>query len=291
MAATIIDGKAVAAQVLAGLKGQVAALVGRGTTPGLAAVLVGDDPASAAYVAGKERDAAAVGIASFVHRLPTETSQEALLGLVAGLNADPAVHGVIVQMPLPGHLDTAAAQEALDPGKDVDGLHPQNAGLLALGRARFVPCTPLGIQWLLDSAGVTVEGSHAVVVGRSQLVGRPVSTLLSNKCAGMLRSCNATVTLCHTGTTDLAAHTRRADILIVAAGRPKAITAAMIKPGATVIDVGITRAETGKLVGDVDFEAALAVAGAITPVPGGVGPMTRAMLLSNTVQAATAASP
>ncbi|HLI57078.1 MAG TPA: bifunctional 5,10-methylenetetrahydrofolate dehydrogenase/5,10-methenyltetrahydrofolate cyclohydrolase [Actinomycetota bacterium] len=268
---------------------RVRALADAGITVGLGTILVGDDPASAAYVAGKERDAAAVGIASFVHRLPAETSSAALLALVADLNADPAVHGVIVQMPLPGHLDAATAQEALDPAKDVDGLHPENAGLLALGRPRFVPCTPLGIQVLLDAAGVAVEGSHAVVVGRSSLVGRPVSTLLSNKCAGLLRACNATVTLCHTGTPDLAAHTRRADILVVAAGRPKAITAGMIKPGATVIDVGITRAETGKLVGDVDFEGAVAVAGAITPVPGGVGPMTRAMLLANTVQAATAA--
>ncbi|HWD08811.1 MAG TPA: bifunctional 5,10-methylenetetrahydrofolate dehydrogenase/5,10-methenyltetrahydrofolate cyclohydrolase [Actinomycetota bacterium] len=289
MSARIIDGKAVAAGVLADLKGKVAALVAQGITPGLAAVLVGDDPASAAYVAGKQRDAAAVGMASFVHRLPADTPQAALLQLVAGLNADPAIHGVIVQMPLPPQLDTVAAQEALDPAKDVDGLHPENAGLLALGRPRFVPCTPLGVQLLLDSAGVTVEGSHAVVIGRSQLVGRPVSTLLSSKCAGMLRACNATVTICHTGTTDLAQHTRRADILVVAAGRPKAVTAAMIKTGATVIDVGITRAETGRLVGDVDFEAAVAVAGAITPVPGGVGPMTRAMLLANTVQAATAA--
>lgn len=263
----------------------------RGTTPGLVAVLVGDDPASAAYVAGKERDAAAVGIRSFVHRLPAETSQAALLELVAQLNADPAVHGVIVQMPLPAHLDATAAQEALDPAKDVDGLHPVNAGLLAMGRPRFVPCTPLGVQVLLDSAGISVEGAHAVVVGRSQLVGRPISTLLSNKCAGLLRACNATVTLCHTATIDLPAHTRRADILVVAAGRPKAITADMIKPGATVIDVGITRAESGKLVGDVDFEPACSVAGAITPVPGGVGPMTRAMLLANTVQAATAANP
>jgi methylenetetrahydrofolate dehydrogenase (NADP+)/methenyltetrahydrofolate cyclohydrolase len=291
MAAAIIDGKAVAARLLADLRGRVAELAARGIMPGLAAVLVGDDPASATYVAGKERDAAAIGMASFVHRLPAATSPAALLELIARLNADPAVHGIIVQMPLPPHLDAAAAQEALDPAKDVDGIHPENAGLLALGRPRFVPCTPLGIQALLEASGTPVAGAHAVVVGRSALVGRPVATLLSNRCAGTgsaARGCNATVTLCHTGTADLAEHTRRGQILIVAAGRPGAITAGMIRPGATVIDVGITRSENGKLVGDVDFAGAVGVAGAITPVPGGVGPMTRAMLLANTLQAAAA---
>jgi methylenetetrahydrofolate dehydrogenase (NADP+)/methenyltetrahydrofolate cyclohydrolase len=285
MSAAIIDGKAVAASVLADVGTRVQAFQARGVVPGLAAVLVGEDPASVTYVAGKERDARSVGMASFVQRLPATLSQVALMELVAQLNDDPAVHGIIVQMPLPAHLDAIAAQEALNPLKDVDGLHPENAGLLSLGRPRFVPCTPLGIQVLLEHAGTAVEGAHVVVVGRSQLVGRPVSILLSNKGT----TANATVTLCHTGTTDLASHTRSADILIVAAGRPGAITGDHIKPGATVIDVGITRSSSGKLVGDVEFESAKEIAGAITPVPGGVGPMTRAMLLWNTVQAAEAA--
>lgn len=284
MPARIIDGKAVAAEVLGDVANRVAKLKEAGITPGLAAVLANDDPGSAAYVAGKERDAHSVGMASFVHRLPEEAGQEELMDLVRSLSRDPAVHGVIVQMPLWRHLDAVSAQEALDPTKDVDGLHPENAGLLSLGRPRFVPCTPLGIQVLLQHAGTTVEGSHVVVVGRSQLVGRPVSILLSNKAP----NANSTVTLCHTGTPDVGIFTRSADILIVAAGRPGSITGEHIKAGTTVIDVGITRAATGKLVGDVDFASAVEVAGAITPVPGGVGPMTRAMLLVNTVQAAEA---
>ena len=282
MAARIIDGKRIAAALLEDLAAKVADLAKVGVVPGLAAVLVGDDPASAAYVAGKEKDAHSVGMASFVHRLDSSVNQNELIGIVEQLNRDEAVHGLIVQMPLPPHLDAVAAQEALDPAKDVDALHPVNVGLLALGRPRFVPCTPLGIQVLLERSGIEVAGSHVVVVGRSQLVGRPVSILLSNKSQGA----NATVTLCHTGTKDLAEYTRTADILIVAAGTPRAIGGAMIKPGATVIDVGISRGPTG-LVGDVDFESAVGVAGAITPVPGGVGPMTRAMLLANTLQAAT----
>jgi methylenetetrahydrofolate dehydrogenase (NADP+) / methenyltetrahydrofolate cyclohydrolase len=285
MPARVIDGKAVAASILEELASRVRSLEGSGITPGLAAVLVGDDPASAAYVAGKERDAHAVGMASFVHRLPASASQGELMDVVHTLNDDPSVHGIIVQMPLPPQLDTAAAQEAVSPLKDIDGLHPENAGLLSLGRPRFVPCTPLGIQVLLERSGTPVNGAHVVVVGRSQLVGRPVSILLSNK-AG---NANATVTLCHTGTPDVGVFTRTADILIVAAGHPGAIGGEHIKPGATVIDVGITRGANGKLVGDVDFESAYNVAGAITPVPGGVGPMTRAMLLANAVQAAETA--
>ncbi|HYR63351.1 MAG TPA: bifunctional 5,10-methylenetetrahydrofolate dehydrogenase/5,10-methenyltetrahydrofolate cyclohydrolase [Actinomycetota bacterium] len=285
MPARIIDGKAVAASILDEVGGRVRALQSAGITPGLAAVLANDDPASATYVAGKERDAQSVGMASFVHRLPASARQDELIDLVRDLNRKPDVHGVIVQMPLWSHLDAVAAQEALDPMKDVDGLHPENAGLLSLGRPRFIPCTPLGIQVLLERSGTTVEGAHVVVVGRSLLVGRPVSVLLSNKGP----NANATVTLCHTGTPDLAAFTRTADILIVAAGHPGAVTGEHIKPGATIIDVGISRAATGKLVGDVDFESAVKIAGAITPVPGGVGPMTRAMLLANTVQAAEAA--
>jgi methylenetetrahydrofolate dehydrogenase (NADP+)/methenyltetrahydrofolate cyclohydrolase len=285
MPARVIDGKVVAASILEELASRVRSLEGSGITPGLAAVLVGDDPASAAYVAGKERDAHAVGMASFVHRLPASASQGELMDVVHTLNDDPSVHGIIVQMPLPPQLDTAAAQEAVSPLKDIDGLHPENAGLLSLGRPRFVPCTPLGIQVLLERSGTPVNGAHVVVVGRSQLVGRPVSILLSNK-AG---NANATVTLCHTGTPDVGVFTRTADILIVAAGHPGAIGGEHIKPGATVIDVGITRGANGKLVGDVDFESAYNVAGAITPVPGGVGPMTRAMLLANAVQAAETA--
>ncbi|HEU5004446.1 MAG TPA: bifunctional 5,10-methylenetetrahydrofolate dehydrogenase/5,10-methenyltetrahydrofolate cyclohydrolase [Actinomycetota bacterium] len=290
MTAALIDGKATAAAVRQELAGKVAALASDGIVPGLAAVLVGEDPASAVYVAGKERDATAVGMASFVHRLPAGTVQAELLDLLARLNADPAVHGIIVQMPLPGHLDTAAAQEAVDPAKDVDGLHPDNAGLLALGRPRFIPCTPLGILVLLERAGVQVSGAHAVVVGRSALVGRPIATLLSAKGFPTLftegRAHNATVTLCHTGTRDLAGFTRSADILVAASGVAGGITGAMLRPGVTVIDVGITRTASGALVGDVDFASASEVAGKITPVPGGVGPMTRAMLLANTVQAA-----
>lgn len=290
MTAELIDGKAVAAAVRSELAGMVATLAAAGIVPGLAAVLVGEDPASAVYVAGKERDARAVGMASFVHRLPADSSQGELLDLVDRLNADPAVHGIIVQMPLPGHLDTVAAQEAVDPSKDVDGLHPDNAGLLALGRPRFIPCTPLGILVLLERAGVQVAGAPAVVVGRSALVGRPIATLLSSKGFPTLftagRAHNATVTLCHTGTPDVAAFTREADLVVAASGVPASITGAMLRPGATVIDVGITRAASGKLVGDVEFASASQVAGKITPVPGGVGPMTRAMLLANTVQAA-----
>lgn len=285
MTARIIDGKAAAAELRAALADEVAELSRVGVTPGLAAVLVGDDPGSQVYVGSKEKEAKSLGMASFVHRMPAETTQEELLGRVAELNADPAVHGIIVQLPLPGGLDPIAAQEALDFSKDVDGLTPMSAGLLALGRPRFVPCTPLGIQVLLAREGVKIEGSHTVVVGRSNLVGRPVATLLSQKGAGS----NATVTLCHTGTTDLAEHTRRADILIVAAGAPLGVTGDMIKPGATVIDVGMNRLGNG-LVGDVDFESASEVAGAITPVPGGVGPMTVAMLLRNTVTAAREAA-
>jgi methylenetetrahydrofolate dehydrogenase (NADP+)/methenyltetrahydrofolate cyclohydrolase len=283
MSARIIDGKAAAAELRASLAEEVAALAARGVVPGLAAVLVGDDPASKVYVGAKEKAAASVGMASFIRRMPAETAQSELLATVDELNRDPAVHGIIVQLPLPRGLDPIAAQEALAYTKDVDGLTPMSAGLLALGRARFVPCTPLGVQWLLSREGIKVEGSHTVVVGRSNLVGRPLATLLSQKGAGA----NATVTLCHTGTTDLAEHTRRADILVVAAGAPRSITGDMIKPGATVIDVGTNRTESG-LAGDVDFESAVEVAGAITPVPGGVGPMTVAMLLRNTVAAARA---
>lgn len=285
MTATIIDGKAIAAEMREQIARRVEDLKRRGITPGLAAVLVGEDEGSKVYVAGKEKAAVAAGMNSFVQRLPATTSQQQLSEVVDSLNNDANVHGILVQFPLPKGMDEIAIQEAIDPAKDVDALHPFNAGLLALGRPRFVPCTPLGIQVLLEKSGTKVEGAHVVVVGRSNLVGRPISILLSRK----TESANATVTLCHTGTVNLEDHTRDADILIVAAGQPGAITGEMIKPGATVIDVGVNRVG-GKLVGDVDFASALEVAGAITPVPGGVGPMTITMLLTNTVLAAELAA-
>lgn len=285
MRAQIIDGKKVAAEIREEVAARVAELKGLGILPGLAAVLVGDDPGSSIYVNQKEKAARQVGIASFTKRIPRSTTQDELLAAIAELNADRSVHGLLVQIPLPDGFDEIVAQEAVDPRKDVDGLHPENAGLLTLGRPRFVPCTPLGIKILLERSGVKVEGAHVVVVGRSNLVGRPISILLSQKA----HEANGTVTLCHTGTTGLESYTRTADILIVATGLPRSITGDMIKPGATVIDVGVTRTGSG-LVGDVDFESAAEVAGAITPVPGGVGPMTVAMLLTNTVQAASTPS-
>jgi methylenetetrahydrofolate dehydrogenase (NADP+)/methenyltetrahydrofolate cyclohydrolase len=285
MGARIINGKVIAAGVRERVTERVRQLKKAGVVPGLAAVLVGDDPASRIYVTGKQKDAHSVGIESFVHALPADLRQEDLLALIDDLNADPRVHGILVQLPLPKGLDDDAAVSAVVPAKDVDGLHPENRGLLTLGRPRFVPCTPLGVQVLLEREGVETEGAHVVIVGRSQLVGRPLSILLSSKG----RTANATVTLCHTGTRNLAEHTSRADVVVVAAGQPKTITGDMIRPGAVVIDVGINRGESG-LVGDVDFESVSAVAAAITPVPGGVGPMTRAMLLENVVRAATMAT-
>ncbi|HWB70687.1 MAG TPA: tetrahydrofolate dehydrogenase/cyclohydrolase catalytic domain-containing protein [Egibacteraceae bacterium] len=282
MTARILDGKATAAVVRERIAGEVAELAARGVVPALAAVLVGDDPASAVYVDGKERDCRAVGMRSLGMRLPAYTSQEELLAVVDRLNADPAVSGLIVQLPLPGHLDPVAVQERIDPSKDVDGLHPVSGGRLLRGDPLFVPATPLGCQVLLTEYEVPVAGADVVIVGRSQLVGRPLALLLSLKAAGG----NATVTMCHTGTADLATHTRRADIVVVAAGAPHTLTGPMVKPGATVLDVGISRHSDGRLVGDVDFAEVSEVAGAITPVPGGVGPMTRAMLLHNTVLAA-----
>jgi methylenetetrahydrofolate dehydrogenase (NADP+)/methenyltetrahydrofolate cyclohydrolase len=234
----------------------------------------------------KYKAAAAVGMIAFDHFLPASASEKEALDLIERLNADPAVHGIIVQSPLPSEspIDIFDLQRAIDPAKDVDGLHPENQGLLAMGRARFVPATPAGVVELLRRGGVEVEGRHVVVVGRSVLVGRPLSILLSSKGPGL----NATVTVCHTGTKDLATETRRADILIAAAGHARAITAEMVKPGAVVIDVGTNKSSDGKLVGDVDFGPISEVAGAITPVPGGVGPMTVAMLLDNTARAAGA---
>jgi methylenetetrahydrofolate dehydrogenase (NADP+)/methenyltetrahydrofolate cyclohydrolase len=278
--ATIIDGKAVAARIRAQVAEDVALLVSeRGSPPGLATVLVGEDPPSQIYVAGKHRACAEVGIASIERELAADARQEELLAVVSELNADPAVSGIIVQLPLPGHLDAARATSAVDPAKDVDGLTPTNAGLLVQGRDGLVSATPLGVIELLRRYDTPLEGAHAVVVGRSDLVGKPVASLLLAE--------NATVTVCHSRTRNLEEVCRSADVLIAAVGRPRLVTGEMVHEGATVIDVGMNRTDEG-LVGDVDFEAAAERARAITPVPGGVGPMTIAMLLRNTVKAARA---
>jgi methylenetetrahydrofolate dehydrogenase (NADP+)/methenyltetrahydrofolate cyclohydrolase len=280
--ARIIDGKAVAAEIRAEVAERVRVLSAEGRTPGLAAVLVGDDQASHVYVRAKQKDSAEVGIASERVELPADTPQERLLEEIARLNADPAVSGIIVQLPVPDHIDELTVQMAIEPSKDVDGLHPVNVGLMVRGVPVFLPATPAGIVELLVRSGIPTDGADVVVVGRGGLVGMPLSIMLAQKSPRG----NATVTLCHTGTRDLASHTRRADILVVAAGRIATVTADMVKPGATVIDVGTNRGPDGKLVGDVAFAEVADVAGAITPVPGGVGPMTRAMLLVNTVAAA-----
>jgi methylenetetrahydrofolate dehydrogenase (NADP+) / methenyltetrahydrofolate cyclohydrolase len=282
VAATVIDGKAVAAHVRARVQGEIAELTDRlGRPPGLATVLVGDDPASAIYVRRKHEAAEEAGIRNFDHKPDGSVAQDELLDLVLELNDNDEVDGVLVQLPLPEHLDPDPVIAALDPGKDVDGLTPTSAGLLARGEPGLVPATPQGIMELISSAGVDPAGNEAVIVGRSNLVGRPLFSLLLGA--------NATVTVCHSRTRDLAEVCRRAEILVAAAGQPRLVTAEMVRPGATVIDVGTNRTDDG-LVGDVDFESAKQVAGAITPVPGGVGPMTIAMLLSNTVRAAAARS-
>ena len=278
MTAQILDGKALAATIKAELKERVAALAERGMVPGLGTVLVGDDPGSHSYVAGKHRDCAQVGIASLEVNLPASASAAELQGEIERLNADPACTGFIVQLPLPGSLDDNWALGLVDPGKDADGLHPANLGRLVLSEPGPLPCTPRGIVELLRRHGVELAGAEVCVVGRGTTVGRPLGLLLTRK------SENATVTLCHTGTVDVAAHTRRADIVIAAAGRPGLVTADMLKPGAVCVDVGITRTEKG-LVGDLD-PSVHEVASWVAPVPGGVGPMTRAMLLSNVVDRA-----
>jgi methylenetetrahydrofolate dehydrogenase (NADP+)/methenyltetrahydrofolate cyclohydrolase len=277
-AARIIDGKATAAELRAEIGREVAAIeAARGLVPGLHVVLVGDDPASKVYVASKEKLAVEVGMNSVAHRLPTETTEAELLAKLAALNADDNVDGILVQLPLPKHIDTGRIIDAIDPAKDVDGLHPINAGLLAGGKNGLVPCTPLGCMLLLKQALPSLSGLEAVVVGRSELVGRPVAQLLLQA--------DCTVTIAHSRTRDLADVVRRADIVVAAVGRPRMVKGDWIKPGATVIDVGINRLPDGKLTGDVDFAEAVKVAGAITPVPGGVGPMTIACLLKNTLTA------
>ena len=284
MTAAILDGKKLAQQIQEELRDEVADFIeNNGEVPTLAAILIGDDPASEVYVRNKRQACERVGIESRLHRLPATTQQDELLGLIARLNKskDDTVHGILVQLPLPAHLDATRILHAVNPRKDVDGFHPENVGRLVQGSPRFVPCTPLGIQQLLLRNQIPIAGREVVVVGRSETVGKPMALLLMQRGAGG----DATVTVCHSRTPDLAAITRRADVLIVAAGKPQLITAAMIKPGAAVIDVGIHRTDSG-LVGDVDFASVSQVAGHISPVPGGVGPLTVTMLLANTLAAA-----
>jgi methylenetetrahydrofolate dehydrogenase (NADP+)/methenyltetrahydrofolate cyclohydrolase len=279
VSATIIDGKAVAARVRAEVAQGVKELVGRGVTPGLAVVLVGDDPASATYVRSKSKAARECGVTAFDHKLPATTSEAELLALVQRLDEDPAVDGILVQLPLPRHIDAKRIVESIVPRKDVDGLTPYNAGLLATGAGGgHVPCTPRGCMRLLEEAKAKLEGARALVIGRSNLVGRPVALLLT--------AANATVTVAHSRTRDLAEEVGRAEILVVAMGKPQLVRGSWVREGAVVIDVGTNRLADGKLVGDVEFEAARERASAITPVPGGVGPMTIAMLLANTLDAA-----
>jgi methylenetetrahydrofolate dehydrogenase (NADP+)/methenyltetrahydrofolate cyclohydrolase len=280
--AELIDGKSVAEDVVRRVKALTAELLGKGARqPGLAVVIVGEDPASQVYVASKSRTAKECGFHSVQHTLPAETSEQELLDIIGELNADPAINGILVQLPLPGHVDAGKIIQAIAPQKDVDGFHFINVGKLGTGELEtaFVPCTPAGSMLLIERVrGKDLSGLNAVVVGRSNIVGKPMALLLIN--AG------ATVTVCNSRTKDLAGHTRRADILVAAVGKPKFVTADMVKPGAVVIDVGINRLPDGKLCGDVDFAGCLEVAGQITPVPGGVGPMTITMLLANTIEAA-----
>ncbi|MBC7778618.1 MAG: bifunctional methylenetetrahydrofolate dehydrogenase/methenyltetrahydrofolate cyclohydrolase FolD [Proteobacteria bacterium] len=278
MAAQRIDGKALAQQVLAECGAEVARMVTRGVVPGLAVVLVGDNPASRAYIRNKVRACADVGVRSIVHEFGADTSQAQVIEQVRRLNDDPAIHGILVQLPLPKTLDEAAILAEVVAHKDVDGFHEVNRGALFSGQPRFPPCTPAGMMRMLDSIGVSLTGKHAVVVGRSNTVGKPMALLLLAR--------DATVTLCTSKTVDLASHTRRADVLVVAVGRPGLVNGDMVKPGAIVLDVGINRTAEGKLVGDVDFDSVAQVAAHVTPVPGGVGPMTVAMLVVNTIAAA-----
>jgi methylenetetrahydrofolate dehydrogenase (NADP+)/methenyltetrahydrofolate cyclohydrolase len=272
--AKLIDGKALAGRIRAKLKQKIDDWVGQDKQrPGLAVILVGANPASAVYVRNKIKACQEVGIESFHYEYDADLSEEALLAKIAELNATPNVHGILVQLPLPKHIDPQKVIQAIDPGKDVDGFHPTNVGLLAIGRPRFIPCTPFGVMKMLEDQNVPLRGATACVVGASNIVGKPMTLLL--------QAAGCTVTICNSKTQDLAFHARHADILVVATGRPKMITGEMIKPGAVVIDVGINRLDDGSLCGDVDFESASKVASAITPVPGGVGPMTIAMLLAN----------
>ena len=278
--ANIINGKEISAAIREEIKAEVQ---GMSVRPGLAVVLVGDDPASAVYVRNKSKACAEVGIYSEVYRLPEETGREQLLGLIEQLNQSPLIHGILVQLPLPKHLDPEEVIMAIDPAKDVDAFHPVNVGKIMIGNYDFLPCTPAGVMELLHRSGIEVSGKECVVIGRSNIVGKPQAMLLLHE--------NATVTICHSKTRDLPSVCRRADILVSAVGKPKFVTADMVRNGAVVIDVGMNRDENGKLCGDVDFEPVSEKASYITPVPGGVGPMTITMLLKNTVTAAKRAEP
>ena len=292
MTAQIIDGKQVAADMRAELKAEVARLEEQGVVPGLAVVLVGEDPASKSYVTAKEGACEEMGIYSNDNRLDANTSQEDLMALVEKLNNDPKINGILVQLPLPKGLNEAEVLLAIDPAKDVDGFHPMNVGKMVVGEKTFLPCTPHGVLQLLMRSGVTIEGAETVIVGRSNIVGKPLANMLIQKSP----TGNATVTVCHTRTKDLAYHTKRADIVVAAAGRPNTVTAEMVKDGVVVIDVGVNRVEDAtkkrgyRLVGDVEFDAIKEKASLITPVPGGVGPMTITMLLFNTVESARRAA-
>ncbi len=292
MTAEIISGTEISKQIRGELTQEIAQLKEKhNLVPGLATVLVGEDPASQVYVGQKEKTSLALGIYSERHDLPAETTEVALLKLIDKLNRDPKIHGILVQLPLPKHISETNVLYAIDPKKDVDGFHPVNVGKLMIGKPDFLPCTPHGIQQLLIRSGTKIDGAEVVVMGRSNIVGKPIANILLQKREGA----NATVTICHTGTRDISLHTKRADIIIVAAGRPKALTADMVKDGVVVIDVGVNRigkSQSGKaiLVGDVDFEAVKEKAKAITPVPGGVGPMTITMLMLNTLKAAKLAA-
>jgi methylenetetrahydrofolate dehydrogenase (NADP+)/methenyltetrahydrofolate cyclohydrolase len=286
--ARILDGKALAQKVRKDVASEVARLKAEtGVVPGLTVVLVGDNPASQVYVRNKQGACEAAGMHGTIERLPADTSEATLLATIDRLNADPSVHGILVQLPLPAQIDERSVLERIDPMKDVDGFHPINVGLLTIGMPRFVPCTPLGIKEMLIHEGVETRGAHAVILGRSQIVGKPMGLLLVQKGIGG----DSTVTICHTATRDAAEEARRADILIAAIGRPEAVRADWIKPGAVVIDVGMNRRDDGSLCGDVHYPGAAEVASLITPVPGGVGPMTVAMLLRNTLRAARLALP
>ncbi len=288
MTAKIIDGKAVAAEIRLEIAAETAKLFKEhGIVPGLVTILVGEDPGSVSYVTAKSKTARELGFHSVQETLPAATSESDLLAMVARYNEDPQIHGILVQLPLPKHIDSDKVLLAIRPDKDVDAFHPVNVGKMVVGNPDFLPCTPAGIQELIVRSGTQTDGAEVVVVGRSNIVGKPIANIMLQKARGA----NATVTICHTGTKDVGTHTRRADILIVAAGRPKYVTADMVKPGACVIDVGVNRIGTteqgrAKLAGDVDFEAVKEVAASITPVPGGVGPMTITMLMKNTLKAA-----
>jgi methylenetetrahydrofolate dehydrogenase (NADP+)/methenyltetrahydrofolate cyclohydrolase len=282
MTAEIIDGNALARQIRSDVAGRTAALQARGIQPTLSIILVGDDPASQVYTRHKVNDSMETGLRATLERYPATLPEAGLLDRIVALNRDPAVHGILVQLPLPRHMDSSRVIEAIAPEKDVDGFHVASAGALMIGRPGFLPCTPYGCMKMLEAIGYDLTGKHAVVIGRSNIVGKPMALLLLRK--------NATVTICHSATRDLKALTLQADVVIAAVGKRNVLTADMVKPGAVVIDVGMNRDDNGKLCGDVDFNGVREIAGWITPVPGGVGPMTRAMLLVNTLEAATRAS-